>query len=180
MVSTLNDSSSRTTELACSFHYPKRVVDRAIGLFQQGTPEMDGVPGVTQVSYELRCQVHSKPPSQICCPLIATLVPYPLGGQLYVQILRWKSVRVLLVPFSLQSLLRRCDTRAAPDPRFACAGSPLREPRQQYPREGDVAASRARRCFRRTQRLDAHPLGFYLCAVLQDRSFPELCRQSAG
>lgn len=115
--------------LVCNRH-SKQAINHTIGLLQRGTPQMDGVPGVTQVSLKLR-RITTRSLFKACYLLTRVLVPDSTRGKLHLQILRSRSVRLLLVSLSLQGLLRRCDTRAALDSCFPFAYPPLREPGQQ-------------------------------------------------
>lgn len=67
-----------------------------LGLLQRGTPDMDGVPGVTQVSWGFISLCHA----------YACLVSNPASRKFHLSLLYSWRIRILLVPFSLSSLLR--------------------------------------------------------------------------
>jgi len=108
------------------------------GLLQTGTPDMDGVPGVTQVSTRL---VLLRSEANIC-----SSVPNPIRRQFHLPIFNKGRIRLLLVSLTLPCLLRRRNKRPTPYTSCLVPASALWKPRGEFGCNEDNATGRAGCC----------------------------------
>ena len=94
------------------------------GLLQRGTPQMDGVPGVTQVR---SLYTFTGIPEQYVA-YASVLVSHPSGRRLHLPLLHRKPVWLLLVPYPCTGLLWRWNPRTTDDTPVPIASSSFREP----------------------------------------------------